>query len=194
MPQPTKQGEAVLPFASPAAFSRWLRANHARVGGVWLKLAKKGSGHQSITYAEALDEALCWGWIDAVKGTWDDAWWVQRFTPRGPRSIWSKRNREHIARLEAEGRLQAPGRAAVERAKADGRWDAAYDSPSQAKPPEDLLAALRATPKTLRFFEQLSATNRYAILHRLMTAKKPETRARRLAQFVELCARGETLH
>lgn len=189
-----KNGEAVRPFSTAEAFGRWLRTHHAKATGVWLKLAKKSANIASVTYAEALDEALCWGWIDAVKASYDESWWLQRFTPRGPRSGWSKVNREHVARLEKEGRMQPPGRAAVERAKQNGQWDGAYDSPKNAKPPEDLLAALRKAPGALRFFEGLNASNRYAILYRVQTAKKPETRARRIAQLVELCAQGRTLH
>lgn len=190
----TKNGEPVRAFAEAKAFAKWLSTNHAKASGLWLKLAKKGAGAKSVTYAEALDEALCWGWIDAVKASFDGAWWLQRFTPRGPKSLWSKNNREHVARLEAEGRMKPPGRAAVEAAKQDGRWDRAYDSPKNARPPEELLAALRERPGALKFFEALDGANRYAILHRVMTAKKPETRARRIAQLADLCARGERLH
>lgn len=189
-----KNGEPVLPFVDAKAFAKWLRAHHATSKAVWLKLAKKGSGVKSITYAEALDEALCHGWIDAVKGKLDDTWWLQRFTPRGPRSIWSKVNREKVAGLISAGRMQPAGLAAIERAKQNGQWAQAYDSPKNAKPPEDLLAALRAQPEALAFFEGLSSANRFAILHRVHTAKKPETRARRIATFVALCAKGETLH
>lgn len=189
-----KNGEPIVPFATPKGFGTWLRKHHANTKGVWLKLAKKDSKVPSVTYAEALDEALCWGWIDGVKAALDEVWWLQRFTPRGPRSIWSKVNREKVAALEASGRMQAAGRAAVERAKANGQWDAAYDSPKNAKPSEDLLAALAKKPKALKFFEQLSSANRFAIVHRVHTAKKPETRAKRIAQFVKLCAQGKTIH
>jgi uncharacterized protein YdeI (YjbR/CyaY-like superfamily) len=189
-----KNGEPIKPFVTAKAFGDWLRAYGGRSTGLWLKLAKKGSKLPSVTYAEALDEALCWGWIDAVKAALDDQWWLQRFTPRAPRSLWSKVNREKVASLEASGRMQPAGRAAVERAQANGQWQAAYDSPKRAKPPDDLLAALARAPKALRFFETLGGANRYAIIHRIHTAKKPETRARRIAQFVELCAQGKTLH
>jgi uncharacterized protein YdeI (YjbR/CyaY-like superfamily) len=194
MTDETKNGEPVLPFTDARAFAKWLRAHHAKSKGLWLKLAKKGSGVKSVTYAEAVDEALCWGWIDAVKGKHDDTWWLQRFTPRGPRSLWSKVNREKVAVLISAGRMQPTGLAAIERAKQNGQWAQAYDSPKNAKPPADLLAALAARPGALAFFEGLTGANRYAILIRLQTAKKPETRARRLAVFVEQCAKGETVH
>ena len=147
-----------------------------------------------MTYAEALDAALCFGWIDGQVKRFDEDFYLQRFTPRRARSLWSKRNREHVARLEAEGRMQEAGRREVERAKADGRWEAAYDSPSNAEVPEDLQRALDADPKAAAHFATLSAGNRYAILHRLQTAKKAETRARRIAQYVAMLAEGRTIH
>jgi uncharacterized protein YdeI (YjbR/CyaY-like superfamily) len=184
----------IMPFESPRAWDAWLAANHASSRGVWMKLAKKVAGVASITYAEALEVALVWGWIDGQKGSFDDAWWLQKFTPRGPRSIWSKVNREKAQALMDAGKMRPSGLAAVERAKADGRWDAAYDSPSKATVPDDLAAALAANPRASAFFATLDATNRYAVLHRVHTAKKVETRARRISQFVEMLARGEKLH
>ena len=147
-----------------------------------------------MTYAEALDAALCVGWIDGQVKRFDEDFYLQRFTPRRARSLWSKRNREHVARLLAEGRRQDAGLRVVERATADGRWEAAYDSPSNAEVPEDLQRALDADPKAAAFFATLSAQNRYAILHRLQTAKKAETRARRVAQYVAMLAEGRTVH
>lgn len=184
----------IMPFESPRVWDTWLAANHASSRGVWMKLAKKAAGVASITYPQALEVALVWGWIDGQKGSFDDAWWLQKFTPRGPRSIWSKVNREKAQALIDAGKMRPSGLAAVERAKADGRWDAAYDSPSKATVPEDLAAALAANPRASAFFATLDATNRYAVLHRVHTAKKVETRARRISQFVEMLARGEKIH
>ncbi|MFP2907554.1 YdeI/OmpD-associated family protein [Pyxidicoccus sp. 3LFB2] len=184
----------IVPFASQAAWETWLAANHASSRGVWLKLAKKSAGVPSVTYAEALDVALAWGWIDGQKGSFDDAWWLQKFTPRGAKSVWSKVNREKIQVLIDAGKMQPSGMAAVESAKQDGRWDAAYDSQSKATVPEDLAAALAANPRASEFFTRLNAANRYAILWRVHTAKKAETRARRIKDFVEMLARGESLH
>lgn len=184
----------VIAFARPGDWADWLAGNHASSSGVWLKLAKKASGVASVTYAEALEVALAWGWIDGQKQSHDDAAWLQKFTPRGARSIWSKVNREKALALIASGDMKPPGLAEVERAKQDGRWDAAYDSQSKATVPEDLAAALAANPRAAEFFSTLNAANRYAVLFRVHTAKKPETRARRIAQFVEMLARGEKLH
>jgi uncharacterized protein YdeI (YjbR/CyaY-like superfamily) len=184
----------IMPFESPRVWDAWLKANHASSRGVWMKLAKKGTGVASVTYAEALEVALAWGWIDGQKGSFDDAWWLQKFTPRGAKSIWSKVNREKALALIEAGKMRPTGLAAVESAQRDGRWDAAYDSPSKATVPEDLAAALAANPRAAAFFATLNATNRYAILHRTHTAKKAETRARRIAQFVEMLARNEKLH
>ena len=182
-----------MPFASPEAWERWLEQNHETSRGLWLKIAKKGSGIDSVTYAEALDAALCFGWIDGQKGAWDERFFLQRFTPRGGRSKWSQVNRDHVARLTAEGRMRPAGVAEVERAKADGRWDAAYAPPSRMEVPDDLARALEADPKAKAAFDALDRTNRYAILYRLGDAKRPETRARRLAQYVEMLARGEKI-
>lgn len=183
-----------LPFPSPGEWEAWLRENHAASRGVWLRMAKKGSGVPTVTYAEALDVALCYGWIDGQTKSEDETWYRQKFTPRAPRSLWSKKNREHVARLVEAGRMQPPGLAEVERAKADGRWDAAYDSPSTATVPDDLRAALDASPGAAAAFAALNGQNRYAILHRVQTAKKAETRAKRIAEFVAMLERGERLH
>ncbi|MDQ3033833.1 MAG: YdeI/OmpD-associated family protein [Myxococcota bacterium] len=188
---------AALPihaFESPRAFEAWLAEHHDGVPAIAIRLAKKGSGIASITYAEALEVALCHGWIDGQSKSEGEATYLQRFGKRKSKSLWSKINREHVARLIADGRMRAPGLDEVERAKADGRWDAAYSSPAAAQVPDDLAAALAKKPKARAFFDALDAQNRYAILHRLETAKKPETRARRIATFVEKLARGEKLH
>lgn len=188
------QDYALKKFATPRAFEQWLSRNHAKAQGIRIQFARKASGIRSITYAQALDVALCYGWIDGQAKSIDADWYSQRFTPRRARSIWSKRNRDIVARLIREGRMQSAGQAEIDRAKADGRWDAAYDSPANAKVPPDLAAALRKSPNAKRFFEALDGQNRYAILYRLATAKKPETRARRLATFVEMLREGRKLH
>lgn len=188
------QDYALKTFATPRAFEQWLSRNHAKAEGIRIQFAKKASGIRSVNYAQALDAALCYGWIDGQSKSIDAEWYAQRFTPRRARSIWSKRNRDLVARLVREGRMQPAGQAEVDRAKADGRWDAAYDSAANAKVPPELAAALRKSPKAKRFFEALDGQNRYAILHRLATAKKPETRARRLATFVQMLLEGRTLH
>ena len=181
-------------FATPRAFEQWLARNHAKAQGIRIQFAKKASGIRSITYAQALEVALCYGWIDGQAKSIDADWYAQRFTPRRARSMWSKRNRDIAARLIREGRMQPAGQAEIDRAKADGRWDTAYDSPANAKVPPDLAAALRKSPNAKRFFEALDGQNRYAILYRLATAKKPATRAKRLATFVEMLREGRTLH
>lgn len=188
------QDYALKKFATPRAFEQWLSRNHAKAQGIRIQFARKASGIRSITYAQALDVALCYGWIDGQAKSIDADWYSQRFTPRRARSIWSKRNRDIVARLIREGRMQSAGQAEIDRAKADGRWDAAYDSPANAKVPPDLAAALRKSPNAKRFFEALDGQNRYAILYRLATAKRPETRARRLATFVEMLREGRKLH
>jgi uncharacterized protein YdeI (YjbR/CyaY-like superfamily) len=182
------------PFASASEWEAWLRANHATAPGVWIRFARKGSGVASVTYMEALQEALRFGWIDGQARSVDEAWYEQRFTPRRARSIWSKRNRGFAEALIAAGRMEPAGLAEVERAKADGRWDAAYDAPSTATVPDDLRAALDASPEAAAFFATLKGQNRYAILHRIQTARRPETRARRIERFVAMLERGETLY
>ena len=184
----------ILLFSDQAAWRKWLGRHHESERGVWLRLAKAASGVQSVSYDEALDEALCYGWIDGQKKKYDEDSWLQKFTPRGKKSVWSKRNREHVERLIAAGQMQPAGFAAIEAAKADGRWDRAYDSATSATIPDDLKAALDEHPKAKAFFEKLNSANRYAILYRVQTAVKPETRARRIAQFVAMLGRGETLH
>jgi uncharacterized protein YdeI (YjbR/CyaY-like superfamily) len=180
-------------FSSSGDWEDWLEANH-RGRGVWIKVAKKASGIESVTTAEALDVALCFGWIDSRREALDEQYFLQRYTPRQPRGRWSRINREKVERLTAEGRMRASGLAEVDRAKADGRWDAAYDGQRTATVPDDLERELAARPTAKAFFETLDSQNRYAILYRLNDAKKPETRARRLAKFVAMLEAGETIH
>ena len=182
----------ILPFASASAWEGWLAAHHAGADGVWIKMAKKASGTASVTHDEALDVALCYGWIDGQKGSYDERAWVQKFTPRTKRSPWSEINRGHVARLIEQGRMRPAGLAEVERAKADGRWENAYGSQSMMQVPADLQAVLDADPAVAAAFAGLSKTNRYAILYRLHDAKRPETRAKRLADFVERLREGWT--
>ncbi|WP_420854439.1 YdeI/OmpD-associated family protein [Sorangium cellulosum] len=184
----------MVAFAQPRVWADWLASNHASSRGVWLKLAKKASGVASVTYAEALEVALAWGWIDGQKRPLDDAFWLQKFTPRGPKSVWSKINRDKALALIAAGEMKPSGLEQVERAQRDGRWDAAYDSQSRATVPDDLSAALAANPRAAAFFAALDAANRYAVLFRVHTAKKPETRQKRITLFVEMLARHEKLH
>ncbi len=184
----------VLLFEDAAGWDAWLDAHHATAPGVWLRLAKQGGGLRSLTYAEALDAALCHGWIDSQKRRHDDVSWVQKFSPRGPKSIWSKINRDKVAALAAAGRMRPAGLLAVEQAKADGRWDAAYDSPRTATVPDDLRAALDAAPAAAAAFAALDGANRYAVLFRVHGAKTPAARAAKVAGLVAMLARGETIH
>ncbi|RZL04073.1 MAG: bacteriocin-protection protein [Rubrivivax sp.] len=181
-------------FQSAEAFDTWLSQHHATSAGLWLKIAKRGALDASVTYPEAVEIALCWGWIDGLKRALDEQHFLQRFTPRRARSIWSKVNVDKVAALIQEGRMRAPGLAQVEAAKADGRWARAYDGARTAVVPEDLTAALDASPTAKAFFSTINATQRYAVLWRIQTAVKPETRARRIAQLVAMLARGETVH
>lgn len=183
-----------LSFPTPKSFQTWLSKNHYRTEGIWLRIFKKGSGELSVTYAEALDEALCYGWIDGLKKTYDEVSWIQKFTPRRPKSVWSKINIGHVERLTREGRMKPAGLEKVEAAKADGRWAAAYDSPARGEVPEDFLKELAKNKKALAFFETLNKANRYAIIWRLQTAKKPETRERRMKAILEMLGRGEKFH
>jgi len=186
--------QPIKSFASVEKLEAWLARNHRSSTGVWLKLAKQGSRANSVSYAEAVEVALCYGWIDGQKKPVDHRWWLQRLTPRGARSKWSKLNRDKATALIDAGRMHEAGMREVERAQADGRWDAAYDSPSRATVPDDLQRALNRDRKAKAFFESLDRTNRYAILYRVHDAKRPETRARRIEQFVAMLHRGEKLH
>jgi uncharacterized protein YdeI (YjbR/CyaY-like superfamily) len=190
----TKNGLPILPFASARKWDSWLDEHHRTSKGLWLKIAKKGSGIDSLDYAEALDVALCHGWIDGQKGALDDTFWLQRFTPRGPRSKWSKVNVDKALALIESGRMKPAGLAAIEQAQGDGRWEQAYDSQSKATVPEDLQRELDRNPDAAEFFATLDSVNRYAVLYRIHEAKKPETRARRIEKFVAMLERREKLH
>ncbi|HEX4381744.1 MAG TPA: YdeI/OmpD-associated family protein [Myxococcales bacterium] len=182
-----------LACASSKEWLAWLKANHASSTGIWLVIGKKGHA-ATVTYAEAVEAALSWGWIDGQKQSHDAAAYLQRFSPRSARSIWSKINREKALKLIADGQMKPAGLSEVERARKDGRWDQAYDSPRTAQVPEDLAEALSANKKAAAFFAQLDGANRYAILWRVQTAKKPETRQKRIELFVAMLAKGETIH
>ena len=193
--EPARQpSPAMTLFKNAKAFETWLKKHHASSDGLWLQIAKRGADQPSVTYAEAVEIALCWGWIDGQKKGLDDQHFLQRFTPRRARSVWSKVNVEKVAALTAAGRMQAPGLAQVDAAKADGRWARAYDGAKTSVVPDDLQAALDAQPPAKAFFATINASNRYAVLWRIQTAVKPETRARRIAQLVDMLARGETVH
>lgn len=180
-------------FRDAAAWEAWLVA-HADAPGLWLKIAKKDQGVVSVSYPEALDVALCHGWIDGLKRSCDAQYFLQRFTPRRPRSVWSKINIGKVEALIAAGRMRAGGLREVEAAQADGRWQAAYDSARNIEVPDDLAAAFKKNTKARKFFEQIDRTNRYAVLWRIQTAKKPETRAARIEKLVAMLERGEKIH
>jgi uncharacterized protein YdeI (YjbR/CyaY-like superfamily) len=184
----------VVAFPSRDAFRAWLEEHHSDSTGLWLKIAKKASGIITVSYPEALEVALCYGWIDGQKGRFDDSYFVQRFTPRRPRSKWSKINRAKATKLIESGEMKPAGLREVERAKADGRWAAAYESPSNATVPQDLQRELDRNKSARDFFSTLSSVNRYAILYRIQDAKRPETRARRIENFVRMLAEHKTLH
>lgn len=183
-----------MSFASKAVFAEWLAENHDSSDGIWVKVAKKGAGVESVVVTETLDVALCFGWIDGQRKPLDDRYFLQKYTPRRARSRWSKRNVGLVEKLIEAGEMRPPGLAEIERAKADGRWDAAYESAANIQVPPDLQAELDARPAAAAFFATLNSTNRYSILYRLHDAKRPETRAKRLAQFVAMLERGETLY
>jgi uncharacterized protein YdeI (YjbR/CyaY-like superfamily) len=190
----TENGAPILEFRNCKGWEDWLSKNHGRSPGLWMRLAKKASGVQSVSYGEALDAALCYGWIDGQRKRESENAWLQRFIPRTNKSIWSKVNRQKALTLIAAGRMKESGLRAIERAKANGRWEAAYDSPRTATVPEDLQAALDANPRAKAFFATLNSQNRYAVLYRIQTARKAETRSNRIAQFVAMLARHEKLH
>lgn len=187
-PEPTRT------FKTARDFSSWLEKNHARSTGIWARIAKKGGGLKSMTYQEGLEVALCYGWIDALKRPEDEAAWLQRFVPRRPKSLWSRINRDKALALIERGEMKSAGHAEIERAKSDGRWDAAYDSQSTAAVPPELEAALAHRPRAKAFFDTLDRINRYAIIWRIQTATKPETRQRRLDTLLQMLEKGETLH
>ena len=189
-----RDGLPVMSFPDAAAFEAWLAAAPRASKGVWLRLARKGSVMTSLSRAEAIDAALCHGWIDGQLDRYDDVSWLIRFTPRKRTSKWSAINRTRALELIELLRMTPAGLAEVNAAKADGRWDAAYDPASSAEPPPDLQAALDASPEAAAFFATLTGANRYAVIYRVSTAKRPDTRTRRIVQFVEMLARGETIH
>jgi len=184
----------ILPFERQKDWAVWLAKNHAKSAGVWLKLAKKASGIKSVTYDEALEVALCYGWIDGQRRSHDETSWLQKFTPRGPKSIWSKINTEKAQRLIESGQMKPAGLKAVESARQDGRWDVAYAPQSKAAVPDDLQAELDRNAKAKAFFATLDSRNRYAILHRVHTAKKAETRAKRIEQFIRMLEKNEKIY
>jgi uncharacterized protein YdeI (YjbR/CyaY-like superfamily) len=194
MPAVVVNPDAVHEFKDRAALERWYKRNHASADELWIKTHKKDSGLPSVTNAEALEVALCWGWIDAIRKSHDDKSFLQRYTPRKKTSIWSKRNQELVARLIKEGRMQPEGQAEIDRAKADGRWDRAYGGSKTMEFPPDLLAAIEAEPKALALFKTLTAQNRFSLAFRVHNLKTPEARARKIAGFVEMLKRGETIY
>jgi uncharacterized protein YdeI (YjbR/CyaY-like superfamily) len=190
----TRADLPILPFADSAAWESWLQDNHERAAGLWLKLSKRDSGIASVTYPQAVEVALCFGWIDSQKAGYDERWWLQRFTPRRPRSRWSQANREAVHALEREGRMRPAGALQVQMAREDGRWEAAYAGQAGMQVPEDLQRELDRDPAARAFFDSLESHNRYSILYRVHDAKRPETRARRIERFMEMLRAGEKPH
>jgi uncharacterized protein YdeI (YjbR/CyaY-like superfamily) len=196
MPPVIPDPKRIKRFRTEAAFETWLRANHARQPELWLRIYKKASGVPSITSAQALDVALCWGWIDGIRKAFDERSFLQRYTPRRPKSVWSQINREHVARLTATGRMTLHGQRQVDAAKADGRWDAAYApirSASEATIPDDLRAAIEANPRARKTFKTLGRLNLFALAFRTNHMRTAEGRARKIASLVAMLARGETI-
>jgi len=190
----TQDPSPVRLFKSKTDWAGWLEKNHGKSTGLWLRIAKKEAGLRSVSYKEALDVALCNGWIDGQKRPENEKAWLQRFVPRSARSLWSKINREKALALIASGEMKAAGLEAIENAKKNGRWDAAYDSPSGATVPDDFQAALDANPRAKTFFETLDRANRYAVLWRIQNVKKAETRARKIREFIGMLERKEKIH
>jgi uncharacterized protein YdeI (YjbR/CyaY-like superfamily) len=184
----------IIEFKTAKAFETWLITNHVNLNGLWLKIFKKDSGKKTISYAEALDVALCYGWIDGQKKAHDEQAWLQKFCPRRAKSIWSKINTGHVERLIKEGRMRPAGLKAVDEAKADGRWEAAYDSPSKMTVPEDFLKELSKNKKAEAIFRNLNKTNLFSIGFRLQTAKKQETKEKRIKEIIEMLAKGDKFH
>ncbi len=194
MPPFAVNPDAVHEFKDRAALERWYAQHHKRDAELWIKIHKKGSGLASVTNVEGFETALCWGWIDAIRKPFDTQSFLQRYTPRKRGSIWSTRNKVIVARLTEEGRMQPAGQAEIDRAKADGRWERAYDGSRSMVFPPDLLAAIEAEPKALDLFQRLNAQNRYSLAFRVHQLKTPEGRARKIAGFVAMLARGETIY
>jgi uncharacterized protein YdeI (YjbR/CyaY-like superfamily) len=184
----------IISFVTQQDWEAWLKEHHAHTRGLWLKLAKKETGIPSVSYAEALESALCYGWIDGQKASCDEHYWLQKFTPRGPKSLWSQVNCNKATALLASGRMQPAGRRQVELAKADGRWEAAYQSQSKITIPEDFQRELDTNQQAQEFFQALNSVNRYAILHRIQTAKKPETRVARIKKFIDMLTNQQKLY
>jgi uncharacterized protein YdeI (YjbR/CyaY-like superfamily) len=189
-----KTAPEIIAFKTPLNFEKWLAKNHHINKGIWIRFYKKDSGEQSITYQEALDEALCYGWIDGQLKKYDERSWLHRFSPRNPKSIWSKRNKEHIERLTKLGKMRPAGLAEAAKAKADGRWEKAYDSPGKMIIPDDFMKALDRNKKAKAFFATLNRANLYSIAWRLQTAKKPETRTKRMETIIAMLEKGEKFH
>jgi uncharacterized protein YdeI (YjbR/CyaY-like superfamily) len=184
----------IIAFATQQDWEEWLKERHTDTRGVWLKIAKKDTGIPSVFYAEALEEALCYGWIDGQKASFDEQYYLQKFTPRRPKSTWSKVNCDKVAALLASGRMQAAGIQQVELAKADGRWEGAYDSQSKMTVPDDFQQELDNNQSAKEFFNTLNSVNRYAILFRIQTAKKPETRSARISKFIEMLSKHQKIY
>lgn len=194
MTRKNRISDSIHLFSTQAAWTAWLEKNHRKSSGLWLRLAKKGSDLKSVTYGEALEVALCYGWIDGQKRGESEHAWLQRFLPRSAKSIWSKINREKALALIATGSMRVAGHEAIDAARKNGTWEAAYDSPKSAKVPEDFRMALDASPRARDFFAQLDGANRYAILFRIQTAKKVETRERKIREFLTMLEKRERIH
>ena len=190
----TQQSLPTKKFASAKAWETWLAKNYNKSNGVWLMFSKKNADKPTVTYAEALDVTLCYGWIDGQKNSYDEQYWMQKFVPRQAKSIWSKKNIEHTERLIKEGRMQPAGLKAIEAAKANGTWKKAYDAQSEMMIPEDFLKALRKNKKANAFFKTLNRTNLFSIAFRLQTAKKEETRQKRITKIIDMLEREEKFH
>jgi uncharacterized protein YdeI (YjbR/CyaY-like superfamily) len=193
-PTPPPDDKPVKAFASQKAWATWLDKNHTKSTGLWIRLMKKASGKKSITYPEAVEEALCYGWIDGQKRSWDETSWLQKFTPRGKKSVWSKINKGKIAALVKAGKMRPAGLETVAAAKGDGRWKAAYGSQGSSSVPKDFKEFLGKHPKAATFFKTIKSASRYAILYRLQTARNPETRTRKMREFVAMLEKGEAPH
>jgi uncharacterized protein YdeI (YjbR/CyaY-like superfamily) len=184
----------IISFVTQQGWEAWLEENHVDARGIWLKMTKKATGIPSVSYAEALESALCYGWIDGQKASFDEQYWLQKFTPRGPKSMWSKINCDKATALLASGRMQPVGIRQVEQAKADGRWDAAYEPQSKMTIPDDFQKELDNNPKAMEFFNTLNSVNRYAILYRIQTAKKSETRSARISKFITMLSEHQKIY
>lgn len=190
----TPQPHEIFEFKSPGEWEKWLSENYSKQEGLWLKIAKKGTGVTTVTYLQALEVALCYGWIDGQIKSVDSIYFVQKFTPRRPKSLWSKINTKRVEQLISEGWMKAPGYEQIERAKADGRWEKAYGTSSNLAPPEDLLSALSKNKPAEEFYKTLNKTNLFAIYYRIETSKRPETREKRIREIIEMLSKGKKLY